>query len=63
MKTTGKHTPEVIEQFWRLLSEGYSYKEIERRIGVSKWTCVDWARFKTQPGVNMRMARKYGVAA
>lgn len=62
-KKTGKHTPEQIEQFWRMRSEGWAYKEISARLGVSYWTLHDWHQFKTQPSVNLRMARKYGVAA
>ena len=57
---TGKHTPEQIEQFWQLLADGWSYKEISRKTGVAFWTLQDWRQFKTQVGVNMRMAQKYG---
>lgn len=59
-KKCGKFTPVHIDNFWRMLSEGWSYKEIEQQLGVSKWTCVDWRRFKVQVAANMRAARKYG---
>lgn len=60
MAKVGKHTPEQIEQFWKLLAEGWSYKEISRKMGVSRYTLTDWRWFKTQVNVNMRMAAKYG---
>lgn len=59
-KKTGKHTPEEIEQFWQLLAEGWAYKQISRKIGVSYWVLHDWRQIKTQVAVNMRMAEKYG---
>ena len=59
-KKVGKYTPEHIEQFWALLAEGWSYKEIERKTGVSMWTMMDWRQFKTQVAVNMRLANRYG---
>lgn len=59
-KKVGKHTPDQIEQFWKLLAEGWSYKEIEKRIGVKYWTLIDWRQFKTQVVVNMRFANRYG---
>ena len=60
VKSVGKHTPETIEMFWRMLSEGWSYKHMARAMGVSVWTLTDWRHFKTQPRINMAMARKYG---
>lgn len=56
-----KHTPEQIEQFWKLLSEGWSYREIEKKIHVKYWTLHDWRQFKTQVAVNMRLANRYGL--
>lgn len=58
---TGKHTPEKIEQFWRMRAEGWAYKEIAKQLKVSYWTCVDWGMLKTQVKTNMRMAEKYGI--
>lgn len=59
-KKTGKHTADQIESFWKLLADGWAYSQIEKKIGVSMWTCMDWRQFKTQVSVNMRMAEKYG---
>ncbi len=59
-KKTGKHTPEQIEQFWALLAEGWSYKEIERKTGISRWTLTDLRWFRVQVRINQRLAHKYG---
>lgn len=61
-KKTGKHNPDVIEQAWQLRQQGLAHKIIGEKLGVSVWCLADWFGLRTQPGVNMRMARKYGAA-
>lgn len=61
-KQCGKFSPVHIDEFWRLRSEGWAYDCIAKKIGVSKWTCMDWRQFKTQPAANLRSAKKWGMA-
>ena len=56
----GKHEPEKIHEFWRLLYDGYTYEKIEKLIKISRWTLHDWRRCKTHYMLNNRLHQQYG---
>lgn len=54
-----KHSPEKVEQFWKMRADGYSYEQIKEKIKVPVNTLQDWQQQRSRAGLHARMRSKY----